>query len=240
MVNCLLMKPTPTPQPQEIQAMFDRISPVYDSLNDWLSLGLHRVWKLMAVKWTDSKPDSIALDLCCGSGDLTFLLRQQVNQGKVIGIDFSPQLLTLARHKAQQKGYEDIEWMEGNVLSLPFADNSFDCITMGYGLRNVQDIPTCLKEIKRVLKPNGKASILDFHQPSSDWVANLQKFYLDYVVLTIADWYGKKDDYAYIYPSLQRFLRGDQQIKLAQETGFSQQIHYPLLGGMMGVLVLTK
>lgn len=227
-------------QPQEIQEMFDRISPVYDFLNDWLSLGLHRVWKLMAVKWTDLKPNSIALDLCCGSGDLTFLLRQQINQGKVIGIDFSRQLLTIARQKAQQKGYEDIEWIEGDVLSLPFADNSFDCITMGYGLRNLQDIPTCLKEIKRVLKPNGKAAILDFHQPDNEGIASLQKFYLDYVVLTMAQCFGKRDDYAYIYPSLQRFLKGHRQIQLAKTTGFSQQIHYPLLGGMMGVLVLTK
>ncbi len=229
-----------TPQPQEIQAMFDRISPVYDSLNDWLSLGLHRVWKLMAVKWTNAQPESIALDLCCGSGDLTFLLRQQVTRGKVIGIDFSSQLLNIARAKAENKGYEDIEWIEGDVLNLPFADNSFDCITMGYGLRNVQDIPTCLTEIQRVLKPNGKAAILDFHQPSSDWVANLQKWYLDSVVVTMADWWGKRADYAYIYPSLERFLRGDRQIELAQEIGFAQKIHYPLLGGMMGVLVLTK
>lgn len=225
---------------KEIQEMFDRIAPVYDSLNDWLSLGLHRVWKLMAVKWTNAKAESIALDLCCGSGDLTFLLRQQVNRGKVIGIDFSPQLLNIARIKAENKGYEDIEWIEGDVLNLPFTDNTFDCITMGYGLRNVKDIPTCLKEIKRVLKPNGKAAILDFHQPSSHWVANVQKWYLDNIVVTMADYFGKREDYAYIYPSLERFIGGDRQIELAQETGFHQQIHYPLLGGMMGVLVLTK
>jgi len=229
-----------TPQPQEIQEMFNRIAPVYDSLNDWLSLGLHRIWKLMAVKWTNPQPQSVALDLCCGSGDLTFLLRQQVIKGRVIGVDFSSELLDVARVKAKNRGYDDIEWVKADVLSLPFQDNTFDCVTMGYGLRNVQDIPSCLREISRVLKPHGRAAILDFHQPSNYFFANIQKWYLDNIVVTMADWLGKKEDYAYIYPSLQRFLRGDRQIQLARQIGFSQSVHYPLLGEMMGVLVLVK
>ncbi len=229
------------PSAEEIKNIFDRIAPVYDRLNQQLSLGQHHIWKLMAVKWSGVEPGDSALDICCGSGDLTQILARKVGgKGKVIGIDFSPEQLKIASARAG-KIYPplNIEWLEGDALNLPFDDNSFDCITMGYGLRNVTDIPQALKEIHRVLKPEAKAAILDFHHPTGI-VKSFQQWYLDTIVIPSARNMGLREEYAYISPSLDRFPGGREQVKLSYEAGFAQATHYIIAGGLMGVLVITK
>ena len=131
----------------EIKALFDRIAPVYDQLNNWLSLGQHRIWKLMAVKWSNPSPGDVGLDLCCGSGDLAQLLARQVGAtGHVTGVDFSAEQLAIARQRASvQFPRLPLSWVEADALNLPFDDSYFDCATMGYGLRNVTDILRCLQ-----------------------------------------------------------------------------------------------
>ncbi|MGM3307017.1 bifunctional demethylmenaquinone methyltransferase/2-methoxy-6-polyprenyl-1,4-benzoquinol methylase UbiE [Anabaena sp. WFMT] len=226
----------------EIRDIFDRIAPVYDQLNDWLSLGQHRIWKEMTVKWSAAKPGDTCLDLCCGSGDLTFRLARRVEvTGKVYGVDFSCNLLTTAKER-NHKYYPqtEITWLEADVLNLPFDDNQFDAITMGYGLRNVKDIPLSLQEIYRVLKPGGKAAILDFHRPSHGIFRTFQQWYLDNFVVPLATNLGVKEEYAYISPSLDRFPIGKEQVNLAQKAGFVNSVHYPISSGMMGVLVVNK
>jgi ubiquinone/menaquinone biosynthesis methyltransferase len=226
----------------EIQRIFDRIAPVYDELNSWLSLGQHRIWKEMTVKWSEPQPGYFGLDVCCGSGDLTQLLARKVGKkGKVVGLDFSQELLAIAFQRAQDH-YPSLplEWVEGDALNLPFEDNTFDCATMGYGLRNVTNIPRCLRELHRVLKPKAKVAILDFHRPSQPWQQQFQQWYLDRLVVPLAQSFGLKEEYAYIMPSLERFPLGREQVKLAEIAGFYPAIHYPIAGGMMGVLVGTK
>lgn len=225
----------------EIQTIFNKIAPVYDKMNNELSLGIHRIWKLMTVKWCEASMNDRGLDLCCGSGDLTFILANQITHGEVYGVDFSTELLNVAKEKSQLKSFaQKIKWIEADVLNLPFDDNYFDCATMGYGLRNVIDIPSCLQEIHRVLKPQAKAAILDFHRPNDMVFQTFQQWYLDNIVVPTATNFGFKDEYAYISPSLDRFPTGDQQIKLAKEAGFRKALHYPLFGGIMGVLVINK
>lgn len=232
-----------TSSPQaKIEAIFNRIAPVYDELNDRLSFGQHRIWKAMAVKWSEAKVGDNALDVCCGSGDLALLLAKKVGStGKVTGIDFSCQLLNIARSRQAIKCPNiAIEWLEGDALALPFKDDRFDCATMGYGLRNVTNIPLCLQELRRVLKPKAKAAILDFHRPSAAYMQAFQQWYLANIVVPTAEDLGMKEEYAYINPSIERFPTGKEQVKLAQAAGFADSIHYPLMGGMMGILVLTK
>jgi demethylmenaquinone methyltransferase/2-methoxy-6-polyprenyl-1,4-benzoquinol methylase len=231
-----------SPAASEIQAIFDRIAPVYDQLNNWLSLGQHRIWKLMAVKWSEASPKDVGLDVCCGSGDLAQLLARQVgSSGRVIGVDFSKEQLAIARQRnSSQFSPLPIQWVEGDALNLPFDDNTFDCATIGYGLRNVTDIPRCLREMHRVLKRGAKAAILDFHRPSQSSMQTFQQWYLQAIVGTTAQRFGLTEEYAYISPSLERFPTGTEQVKLAERVGFSQAVHYPIAGGMMGVLVITK
>jgi len=227
---------------KEIRSIFNNIAPVYDNLNDWLSLGQHRIWKLMTVKWSFASPGDTGLDLCCGSGDITQLLARQVGKnGQVFGVDFSSALLTIAQQRSQNH-YPPlpITWVEADVLQLPFADNRFDCATMGYGLRNVTDIPQCLRELYRVLKPGAKAAILDFHHPSNPLIQAIQQWYLQNMVVTTAERFGLTEEYAYISPSLEKFPNGRGQVNLARQVGFTAATHYQIASGMMGVLQITK
>ena len=228
-----------SPSPTEIQQIFNRIAPVYDRFNNWLSLGQHHIWKQMTIKWSEVSPGDTCLDLCCGSGDLTLLLAEEVgNTGQVFGVDFSVELLAQARQRPGKQAA--IAWVEGDALDLPFSDEYFDCATIGYGLRNVQDIPRCLKQLHRVLKPGAKAAILDFHRPSNAIARGFQQWYLDNIVVPLAKANGLYDEYAYISPSLDRFPIGREQVELARSAGFSAATHYKIAEGTMGVLVVTK
>jgi demethylphylloquinol methyltransferase len=226
----------------QIRAIFDRIAPVYDQMNNWLSFGQHRIWKQMTVKWSEAQPGDICLDLCCGTGDLALMLAQEVGAGGwVFGVDFSPAQLEIARQRTDGSyRYLPITWVEGDALELPFSDETFDAATMGYGLRNVTDISRSLAELHRVLKPKAKAAILDLHRPESASSRGFQQWYLDTIVLPAAKQFGMTEEYAYLTPSLERFPTGKEQVKLAYEAGFGAAVHYTLAGGTMGVLVITK
>jgi demethylphylloquinol methyltransferase len=227
----------------DIKAIFNRIAPVYDRLNNDLSLGIHWVWKQMTVSWSGAKSGDTCLDLCCGSGDITQLLAKQVSAtGHIIGADFAPAQLKIAAQRISDiyPPLTQIEWVEADALNLPFATDRFDAVTMGYGLRNVTDIPKCLQELYRVVKPGCKVAILDFHRPSNILVRQFQQWYLANIVVPKATQLGMMDEYAYLNPSLDRFPIGSEQVRLGLMAGFSRAIHYPIASGMMGVLVLTK
>ncbi|KAL5725188.1 hypothetical protein ACHQM5_008358 [Ranunculus cassubicifolius] len=228
----------------ERRALFNRISPVYDNLNDLLSLGQHRIWKRMAVSWTGAKQGDNALDLCCGSGDLAFLLSEKVGlQGKVTGYDFSKDQLLVASSRQDlllKVCYNNIVWIEGDALALPFPETSFDAITVGYGLRNLVDKPKAMKEIFRVLKPGSKVSILDFNKSTQPFATSIQEWMIDNVVVPVASNYGLAKEYEYLKSSIREFLTGRELEMLALETGFSHAKHYEIGGGLMGNLVATR
>jgi demethylmenaquinone methyltransferase/2-methoxy-6-polyprenyl-1,4-benzoquinol methylase len=198
----------------------------------------------MALRWCEPQQGEKWLDLCCGSGDMTALVAQKVAPtGQVIGVDFSKELLAIAADKAKNylpKIQKCLTWQQGNVLHLPFADNSFNGATLAYGLRNVASIPQCLSELHRVLQNGSKVAILDFHRPSDRLMQTFQDFYLAQVVVPLADRFAMTDEYAYIAPSLARFPIGSEQVKLAKAAGFTQAKHYAIANGMMGILVLQK
>ncbi|WOD40663.1 bifunctional demethylmenaquinone methyltransferase/2-methoxy-6-polyprenyl-1,4-benzoquinol methylase UbiE [Nodosilinea sp. E11] len=238
-----------SPTATDIQGLFDRIAPVYDSLNERLSFGLHRVWKRMAVRWSGAAPGHTTLDLCCGSGDLALMLARAVGStGTVYGLDFSAELLGVAAKRWSKicpPGLEhptqlpnQIHWVRGDALALPFEDSSIDAATMGYGLRNLTDIPQGLAELRRVLKSGASAAILDFHRPQGGLAQQFQRWYLDTLVVPTAQSMGLSDEYAYIGPSVERFPTGPEQVELAHQAGFARAIHYPIAGGLMGVLVV--
>jgi demethylphylloquinol methyltransferase len=230
-----------TDNPEKIKHIFNRIAPIYNQMNDWLSLGQHRIWKQMTVKWSNARPGNTCLDLCCGSGDLALLLAQQAGPtGSVFGVDFSAEQLAVAgsRDRPFLTPSSPISWVEADALDLPFPDNYFDCATMAYGLRNVTDIPRSLQELHRVLKPGASSAILDLHRPSSSLMRSFQQLYLDTLVVPMAQQFGMTQEYAYINPSLEKFPIGSEQVALARQAGFATATHYPIAGAMMGVLVL--
>jgi demethylphylloquinol methyltransferase len=228
------------PTAEQIRQLFDRIAPRYDQLNQDLSFGLHRVWKQMAVRWSGAAEGMSCLDLCCGSGDLALLLAQQVGPtGQVTGADFAVAQLAVAAQRSPHL-QDRLSWVEADALALPFANGSFDAATMAYGLRNLTDIPLGLSELHRVLRPSAKAAILDFGAPTNALVKQFQQWYLSAVVVPTAKRFDLSEEYAYISPSVDRFPPGVAQVALAEAAGFSQAVHYPIAGGMMGVLVATR
>ena len=230
------------PSSEDIRRLFDRIAPTYDDINQQLSLGLHRIWKQMAVDWSAASVGQTCLDICCGSGDVAILLAKRVGKnGQVYGLDFSAAQLAIAQHKKPiSNRLGKLHWVHGDALALPFDPNSFDAVTMAYGLRNLTSFAEGLQEIYRILRPGAKAAILDFGHPDRMHVQQFQKLYLDTIVVPAARRFGLSKEYAYINSSLERFPTGNQQKHLAREVGFTSTVYYPLMGGLMGVLVLTQ
>jgi demethylphylloquinol methyltransferase len=225
-----------------VQTLFNEIAPVYDRLNALLSLGQHRIWKTMTVQWARPNPNGLNVDLCCGSGDIALLMaRYLAGKGRVMGIDFASQQLAIARQRAAAAPWSrSIEWLEADVLQLPLETDSVDAITMGYGLRNVVDIPRCLAELFRVLKSTGRVAILDFNRSESWWVQQFQQWYLRNIVVPVASQFNVRAEYEYLETSLAQFPTGKQQVYLAKEAGFAVACHYAIAGGTMGILVLSK
>eukprot|EP00271_Cylindrocystis_brebissonii_P002501 TRINITY_DN13161_c0_g1_i1.p1 TRINITY_DN13161_c0_g1~~TRINITY_DN13161_c0_g1_i1.p1 ORF type:complete len:364 (-),score=40.70 TRINITY_DN13161_c0_g1_i1:402-1493(-) len=230
----------------ERRQLFSTIAPMYDQLNDWLSLGQHRIWKRMAVQWSRAAPGDSVLDVCCGSGDLTFLLAEKVGvTGKVVGLDFSPNQLEVAARRQSESfsaSSVDMRWVQGDALALPFGDEEFDAVTIGYGLRNVGSIPTGLREVWRVLKPGKSAAILDFNNSTDPLIKGVQAFALKNLVVPLATQFGMAAEYEYLQPSIDRFPIGSALERHAREAGFSPEAtrYYEIAGGLMGVLVAYK
>ena len=248
-------KPTVTGRPEEQfsdaaaserQTLFNDIAPVYDQLNDLLSLGLHRVWKRAAVKWTGVRPGDRAIDVCCGSGDVALRLADAVGpSGEVVGLDFAAAQLRVAAEKeaAHPTGYalSPIVWQQGDALALPHPDGAFDGATIGYGLRNVSDVPLALSELCRVLKPGGKAAVLDFNNAVDPNLNFAQGFVLDNVVVPVAELNGVAAEYRYLRPSIERYPKGPELVQLAVDAGFSSATFYELEPArLMGCLVCVK
>lgn len=237
----------PGKEAQARQKLFNSISGVYDELNDRLSFGQHRIWKRMAVKWAGAAPGGAALDVCCGSGDLAFLLAAAVGgRGSVVGLDFAQEMLEDAAARAARSApvfpqdAANVEWVQGDALALPFPDASFDCATIGYGLRNVADVPRALRELVRVLRPGCRAAVLDFNNATNPLVDGAQALLLDRLVVPAAAQYGLAAEYEYLRPSIKAFPTGREQEQMGREAGFATAVHYELSFGLMGCLVLEK
>lgn len=162
---------------------------------------------------------------------------------QVIGLDFSKEQLSTASYRQNlllKACYDNIEWVEGDALHLPFADGCFDAITMGYGLRNVVDRHRAMQEVFRVLKPGSKVSALDFNKSAQPFTASIQEWIIDNVVIPTATGYGLAKEYAYLKRSIREYLTGKELEKLALEVGFSSARHYEFSGGLMGNLVAKR
>ena len=143
--------------PDEVRAMFDRITPVYDLMNRVMTAGLDRRWRRLTAEAVVQPADRV-LDACCGTGDLALAAERE--GGRVTGLDFSDRMLERAREKSRT-----IEWVRGDVTALPFEDASFDAATVGFGIRNVPDLEDALRELARVLRPGGRLGVLEITQP---------------------------------------------------------------------------
>jgi demethylmenaquinone methyltransferase/2-methoxy-6-polyprenyl-1,4-benzoquinol methylase len=230
--------------PQAVRELFEAIAPRYDQLNDWLSFGLHRLWKRQAVLWLRPRLGQRLIDLCCGTGDLALVLAGKVRPGgQVIGLDAASAPLQVAAARAARQPWLPLQWRQGDALATGLPPQSFDGAVMAYGLRNLADPAEGFRELRRLLRPGGRAAVLDFNRPDPSsptgaMAAAFQRLYLRRLVVPTARLFDLPEQYAYLEASLERFPSGGEQHQLAQSAGFSWARHRPLAAGQMGLLQL--
>src|SRR6185369_1421913 len=198
----------------KVLEVFKSVAPKYDLMNDLMSLGVHRLWKADFVRRVDPAAGEKILDLAGGTGDIAFAMTKR--GAKVTVCDINPEMLKAGQARALDKGFhKKIEWVEGNAETLPFDDNSFDAVTIAFGLRNVTHISQALEEVARVLKPGGRFYCLEFSRPALPF---LEKIY-DRYSFSVLPWLGQKvagdaASYQYLAESIRAFPEQDKLAKL--------------------------
>jgi ubiquinone/menaquinone biosynthesis methyltransferase len=228
--------------PAAVEALFNAVAPRYDRLNDLLSLGLHRQWKRQLLSWLSPQSPERWLDLCCGTGDLALALARKLRpEGSVLGLDAAAAPLSLAAERSGREPWLPVQWIQADALETGLPDQDFDGVVMAYGLRNLADPLLGFQEMARLLKPGGRAAVLDFNRlPQGSAAAAFQRTYLRRVVVPVAAGMGLADQYAYLETSVEQFLTGEEQEREALAAGFTAAQHRPLVGGQMGVLLLIR
>ncbi len=190
---------------QAIQQMFAEIAPRYDLLNRVLSAGVDRSWRVAAVKAALARNPRRILDLATGTGDMALLLKKVAPEVEVVGLDFAPPMLELARQKAHKAGLS-IDFVEADALELPFPNSHFDAVTIAFGFRNFADYSRALLELNRVLAPAGRLCILDFPPPPKTGLGLLYRFYFTRILPLIGGLVsGSASAYRYLPESAERF-----------------------------------
>lgn len=227
---------SPEAKRRYVRRLFATIAERYDLITRVLSFGLDQRWKRRLVQATAAGPGTRALDLACGTGDITFQLAAR--GASVTGLDITTAMLSLAR--AKPNGHS-IRWVAGDMTSLPMPDASVDVMTTGYGLRNVPDLPRALREAHRVLADGGCLASLDFNRPESRVVRAVYLAYLT-VAGSMLGWilHRDPDTYRYIPASIRRYPGAKGVIRLLEEAGFAQVRGVPVLGGLMAIHLATK
>jgi demethylmenaquinone methyltransferase/2-methoxy-6-polyprenyl-1,4-benzoquinol methylase len=214
--------------------MFGRIAGRYDLANHLLSGGADFLWRRRAVKIVGEWQPGRVLDLATGSGDLALALQRRLPQAAITAADFSPEMLSVA----QRKGVR--ETVLADALRLPFPDESFDCVTVAFGLRNMADWSLALREMSRVLRPSGHLLVLDFSLPAGP-LRPAYRFYLHRCLPILASLVtGQKAAYDYLGGSIEKFPSGDDMVRLIQENGLARASARPLTGGIATIYTAGK
>ncbi len=187
-----------------IREMFTAIAPNYDFLNHLLSLGVDYSWRRTMIRRALGKDERALLDVACGTGDVALALRRYRPRARIVGLDFSPGMLELARKKSARVG-AGLELVAGSAEALPFPDASFDLVTIAFGIRNVVDRQKALREFYRVLKPGGRVAVLEFSQPPQPWFRMLYDFYFARILPLVAGLFARRDAYRYLPESVANF-----------------------------------
>lgn len=228
---------------KNIKLMFSSIAPRYDFLNSLISFGLHYLWKKKAVRMVRIKPDGKILDLCTGTGDLAILIAKQMNKrGKVLGLDFCPEMLEIARKKANHSGLDDkISFIEGDIENLNFPENYFDGATIAFGIRNTEDFRRVFSEVFRVLKKETRVVCLEFSPEQNKFILPFYKLYSKKIIPFIGVLFsGNREAYKYLVDSIRNFLSPAELKKIMEEAGFSEVAYYKLGGGIVAIHVGVK
>jgi demethylmenaquinone methyltransferase/2-methoxy-6-polyprenyl-1,4-benzoquinol methylase len=221
-----------------VENLFDGLAPRYDLINDLQSFGLHRRWKRLVARMAEVKPGQKALDLCCGTGDIAFALHRA--GAEVVGLDFSPAMLAVARRRAEKMPVRPeappLQFRSGDVMHIPYKPASFDIVSIGYGLRNLQSWEVGLEEMARVARPGGRLLVLEFGKPDGWLWRRLFFFYLRAAVPLLGKILCRDAAaLAYIHESLQAYPAQRGVAEKMKSLGCREVRVRNLLGGAMSI-----
>jgi demethylmenaquinone methyltransferase / 2-methoxy-6-polyprenyl-1,4-benzoquinol methylase len=227
---------------QRVHNVFEKISDNYDKMNSVISFQQHIKWRKDTMKKMNVQPGSKALDVCCGTADWTIALADAVGpDGKVVGLDFSQNMLKVGVEKVKELGLKQVELVHGNAMELPFPDNSFDYVTIGFGLRNVPDYLQVLKEMQRVVKPGGIVVCLETSQPTLIGYKQLYYFYFRFIMPMFGKLLAKSyNEYAWLHESARDFPGMRELARMFEQAGLTEVKYKPYSGGAAAVHIGKK
>lgn len=220
----------------QVNRMFDRVAGRYDALNSLMTAGLHHRWRERAAEQTQLGPGDAALDVCCGTGDLALELAGRVAPGgHVVGCDFSEPMLDLAREKAAERGVAGARFEWADALELPYDGERFDAVTVGFGVRNLADLDRGLREMARVLKPGGRAVILEITQPTRPPLSLFYSLWFDRIVPLLGAFSSNPEAYSYLPESVRSFPSPRGLAEKMDAAGFEAIRYTVLAGGIIAI-----
>ncbi len=220
----------------QINRMFDRVAARYDLLNTLMTAGLHHNWRRRAADRAELESGDSALDVCCGTGDLTLELAGRVSPGgRVVGCDFSEPMLDLAREKAVRAGTASARFEWADALRLPYGDERFDAVTVGFGVRNLSDLDEGLREMRRVLRPGGRLVVLEITRPSRPPLSTFYWLWFDRAVPLLGALAGDPDAYSYLPESVRSFPSPPGLAEKMDAAGLERIRWTVLAGGIIAI-----
>jgi demethylmenaquinone methyltransferase/2-methoxy-6-polyprenyl-1,4-benzoquinol methylase len=228
---------------KKVAEVFHSVAKNYDVMNDLMSLGIHHLWKRYTIELSHVRPGQIVLDLAGGSGDLTRLLCKKVGDtGRIVLADINSAMLNVGRDRLLDEGlYKNIDFVQANAQCLPFVDNNFHCITMGFGLRNVTDKDEALRSMYRVCKPGGKVMILEFSTPTFPGLKPVYDWYSFNILPKIGKLFAQDEaSYQYLAESIRMHPNQQTLKKMIEDAGFEDCTYHNLSGGIVALHVAYK
>jgi demethylmenaquinone methyltransferase / 2-methoxy-6-polyprenyl-1,4-benzoquinol methylase len=226
---------------EQVATMFNNIAPKYDFLNQLLSMGIHKGWRKKAVAYLKEVNPKKILDIATGTGDFA-IEAMKLNPDKVVGVDISEGMLKVGVEKINKLGLQNkIELKLGDSESLPFENNSFDAITVGFGVRNFENLEKGINDIYRVLNPNGMIAILEFSKPRKFPVKQVYHFYFRYITPAIGKLFSKDNSaYTYLPESVKAFPDGEDFLAVLKKAGFKETKAIPVTFGIASIYLAKK
>jgi demethylmenaquinone methyltransferase/2-methoxy-6-polyprenyl-1,4-benzoquinol methylase len=220
----------------QVNRMFDRVAGRYDALNSVMTAGMHHRWRQRAAARAELSAGDSALDVCCGTGDLALELARHVSPGgHVIGCDFSEPMLDLAREKTAARGATGARFEWADALQLPYDGERFDAVSVGFGVRNLADLDVGLREMARVLKPGGRAVILEITQPARPPLSVFYSLWFDRIVPLLGAFSSEPEAYSYLPESVRSFPSPRGLAEKMDRAGFERIRYTVLAGGIIAI-----
>ncbi|PPD40135.1 MAG: bifunctional demethylmenaquinone methyltransferase/2-methoxy-6-polyprenyl-1,4-benzoquinol methylase UbiE [Methylobacter sp.] len=220
-----------------VRGVFDSVAEQYDVMNDLMSMGIHRIWKRIAVQLSNVRKGEHVLDLAGGTGDLTALFNERVGpDGQVVLADINAQMLRTGRDRMIDRGLANIRYAQVNAECLPFEDNTFDCVCIAFGLRNVTDKDAALRSMHRVLKPGGRVIVLEFSHPTDKVTEKVYDFYSFNILPKIGRFVAKDEEsYRYLAESIRMHPKQEELKKMMENAGLERCEYFNMTQGIVAV-----